>query len=111
MPKERRCDLQLFAPEGGDDARAIVFLDRVLETPEDLGKNDLTILRREILRQAVLLAVRDELGQGTRDGTLWELPATEKPKKRLQLGFSILTAGVSFSEFATSRTRFSPSRS
>src|SRR5262245_38239689 len=58
----------------GTEVTPIIYM----EPPALEGPNDPVtgLLRRELYRQAVLLAARDEFGLTTRDGTLGDLPPT-----------------------------------
>ena len=65
---------------GGADSRPVLALARPTGElkPVDLGEIQKGLLLREIVRQAVLLAARDELGLGIRDEVLGDPFPTEK---------------------------------
>ncbi|HVW38083.1 MAG TPA: hypothetical protein VHB99_12285 [Pirellulales bacterium] len=72
-------ELQAFAT-AGDDERPLAGLSKFVETEPD-DKFRYPILAREIVRQALLIAARDQLQWTTRDETLSESvpPPDEKP--------------------------------
>jgi len=88
-----RSRLVVLTAGKGNDARQVVILGRptgVQDIPEFSQSTRLDMLPREMVRQAVLVAARDELGLATRDQVIDETPA--EPKE----GGSAIVEVVSF---------------
>ncbi len=63
------------------DGPSVVYLDTVATTDPGDDKLDGGLLLRELARQAVLIAAREELGLGTRDATLGEFVRDDAPER------------------------------
>lgn len=86
-------ELKLFAA-GADHQRPQAILGKVAEGAVD-DKLRYPVLAREIVRQALLIAARDQLQWGTRDGTLSEaLSAGEKPAAHFALSMRFPYGGA-----------------
>ena len=94
-PGTAASELQAFAAQG-DGERALASFGKAIETEPD-DKLRYPILAREIVRQAVLIAARDQLQWTTRDETLSERLGNEaeKPAARWVLSTQFPYAGES----------------
>ena len=99
-------ELRVFAPQGGDDSakRApLVALALPEEPARILGNSRLPVLAREIVRQALLVAAREERGCLTRDAVLGEPQPKADAAADLQLHFVSRFFANSPAEFELSR--------
>jgi tetratricopeptide (TPR) repeat protein len=81
-PAAVRSLLSVRRPAAGKDARALVVLGRpsyAREIPDSDEHVRLDMLARELLRQAILITARDELGLATRDEVIGDAVNQDEP--------------------------------
>lgn len=99
-------ELRVFAPQAGDDSakRAPLVALALPEEPARIpGNSRLPVLAREIVRQALLVAAREERGCLTRDAVLGEPQPKADAAAELQLRFVSRFFANSPAEFELSR--------